>query len=451
MTPTDNRKAQIRDLQRLQRRDRRRLIFMGVLLAGVLLVYSQVSNVANSEDPGTMGEPIPESVISLPPIDFQLLDKVKDAEKEDRILLEPTPFSHLAKMAKALQPGHLRALMEPSFPFSELSKNSNSLRGKPFRLRGEVQEIERLTRSIGNPTEIWYWVKTDNGDSFHFVTFTEPEELFGSENFILADGFFLKVYAKNINGTRISAPLFIGREIVPSVRKSGPVQEIDFTLLAPVRDQRLGEEGDLDELGLWHLLSHAKVISTNTEKRDSIFLPAPELDYELLGKMSSEPELYRGLAFQIPGRVPDTSRFRNSSSAGENPLRAQMLRYGYLGNLAFRDYPIHLVGVDEIDFGGDSPRWYYGWFLQLKGYEDTDGNYRRTPVFIICGDRMADRSAPPIMNEMIAWFLGIATLVAALLFWFTIQDRKSTQRAAVARTRRRQERQKSEEQSNDSP
>ncbi len=366
MTPTDNRKAQIRDLQRLQRRDRRRLIFMGVLLAGVLLVYSQVSNVANSEDPGTMGEPIPESVISLPPIDFQLLDKVKDAEKEDRILLEPTPFSHLAKMAKALQPGHLRALMEPSFPFSELSKNSNSLRGKPFRLRGEVQEI-------------------------------------------------------------------------------------DFTLLARVRDQRLGEEGDLDELGLWHLLSHAKVISTNTEKRDSIFLPAPELDYELLGKMSSEPELYRGLAFQIPGRVPDTSRFRNSSSAGENPLRAQMLRYGYLGNLAFRDYPIHLVGVDEIDFGGDSPRWYYGWFLQLKGYEDTDGNYRRTPVFIICGDRMADRSAPPIMNEMIAWFLGIATLVAALLFWFTIQDRKSTQRAAVARTRRRQERQKSEEQSNDSP
>jgi hypothetical protein len=363
----------------------------------------------------------------------------------EQILLEPNAFSHLAKMAKALQPGHLRALGEPEFPYSKLPAGTGSLRGKPFRIRGEVQEFERLTRTIGGPTEIWYWLKADNGQSFHFVSFTEPEELFSSENFVRADGFFLKVYSRAINGTRVTAPLFVGLEVVPSVRKSQPVQEIDFTLLAQVRDQELGEEGDLNQVGLWHLLSHAQVISVDSERRDSIFLPAPELDYELLGKMSAEPGLYRGMPFQVPGRVPDTSRFRNSATAGENPLRAQMLRYGYLGNLAFRDYPIHLVGVDEIGFGGDSPRWYYGWFLQLKGYEDTEGNYRRTPVFVICGERIADRSAPPIMNEMIAWFLGIATLVAALLFWFTMQDRKSSQIAASARARRRKVRLQAEE------
>lgn len=436
----DDRARSRRQMQATHKRDRNRLGFLAVTLAIVLFAYFQIGKAKSDHKPETTDYFNIESVISLPPIEQDLLVMVKDDSDMERRILEPEPFRHLARMSQALHAGHLRSLGEPALPFALLKSDPANHRGKAFRVRGELLDTDITTRSPGAPQEFWCRLRTDQGEEVLFVSMKVPDDLFGAENYVRADGFFFKNYTWSIGGEQYTAPLLIGREIVPSWRESGALEGIDLMLLNTVRDHRLGESEDLDEAALWHLLGHARWMQENDDLCKEVFDRAPEMDLDFLKQLAAEPELFRGKPIQVPGRVPDNSSYRWGEIAGENPLRATWLRYGYLGNLAFSDHPILLVGTDEMDFSGNRGRWYFGYFLQLKGYIDRENNPRRAPVFVVCGYREADRSTPPIVAEMIWWFIGIGVAAGAFMFWAAASDRKSARAAAVALSERRRNR-----------
>ncbi len=435
----EDRPKRLRQIKATHQKDRNRIVFLVVTLALVLIGYFQVGS-ATDEQSQTSKENGFETVISLPPINFELLAEVKDASDLDRRILEPEPLRHLAKMSQALHAGHLRSLKEPAVPFSEITNTPEKYRGQAYRIRGQVLNIDIATRRPGAPKEFWCQIRTDQGDEIIFASMQVPTELFGSENYVRADGFFLKNYSWQNDGELITAPLIVGREIVPSSQLIENVSSVDSMLLNSVRDQAPGVNQELDQEALWHLLGHSRWLRDNPKELDSVFAKAPEMDFDFLAQLAAEPELFRGKAIQVPGRVPDNSSYRWGEIAGENPQRANWLRFGYLGNLAFSDHPILLVSTDEMDFGGNSARWYLGHFLQLKGYLDTKDTPRRAPVFVVSGFREAERSTPAIVGEMVWWFVVIGVSVLTFMFWAAARDRKSSQLAAEQVRKRRENR-----------
>ena len=101
---------------------------------------------------------------------------------------EPDAFKSLALHAQALFPDHLEALGEPGLPFAEMESQSGEFRGKPVRLRGEIVDAREIIRFPGGSPEYWCTIRTEDGDLFFFASLRVPEELFLSENFVLADG-----------------------------------------------------------------------------------------------------------------------------------------------------------------------------------------------------------------------------------------------------------------------
>ena len=435
----EDRQRKLQEAKAQLGKDRMRLGILGTVLAVVLTLYFAVGNQDKEADSlnTNSGPALPLSATSLPPVDQEALAEVSDAEENARILLEPGPFRSLARVAQTLQPGHLRALDEPEFPFEDPSLNPQTLRGKPFRFRGSMQHARTVRRSPGAPEEFWCLLEDEDGHQIHLVSLAIPSELFGAENFVRADGFFFKMHTRTVEDRKVTAPLLVGREVAPSFRATLEVDALDRFLLASVRDHQMGESDDVDDRGLWHLLGYAEYLKSQPEKYQNIFGQAPEMDFDLLRKLAAEPGLYRGQPMRIPGRVPDSSRFRWSDAAGENPLRASWLHWGFLGNLAFNDHITILIGTGDQDFSGNKARWYEGFFLQLKGYTDQTGNPRRTPVFVIAGFEEADRTPPPMIGKILTWFLAGALAIGVFLIVVIMRDRKSALAASQARLARR--------------
>ncbi len=438
----EERQKKLREAQRLRRRDRVRL---GLLLGGlvlVLVVYRAVGMHRSSEDGAPSAAPSPpiQSQVALPPVDHAALAAVHDARPEERIVLESEAFRGLAKMARALLPAHLRALGEPALPFDQLPEHASELRGKPFRLRGELLSAQIRRRQPGLPQEYWCWIRSEAGPEYFFVSLKIPDQLFGSENFVLTDGYFFKVYTQVLDGESVTAPLLVGRQLTPSFRRAAPVEKLDPVILAEVRDNPLGVDEGLDQTALWHLLGYAHTLAQDPKRLEAEFARAPEFTFQTLKELSIEPSLYRGKAFRIPGRVPADPGWRWSEVAGENPLRAQRLHYGYLGNLSFGDYPLLLVSADDYRIEGKEGRWFYGWFLELQGYVDKKDTPRRTPVFVVAGDEYQAPKPPPVYGQILWWFLGLALLVAGLLVVMIRRDRRKSEEAAALLRKRRRER-----------
>jgi hypothetical protein len=434
---SEDRQRLLRELQQSQKKQKAKLIFLSVLLGAVLVVYFM----AGKSRPETAPEPTQEQLISevsLPPVDHAALATVADAREEDRILLEGGPFRDLSRVALALLPAHLDALRDPALPFAELESRSAELRGRPFRVRGELRSIRTLRRKVELPEETWCWLRTDAGEDCFFVSVNAPDAGLAAGDYVLADGFYFKRYSQSLDGARVEAPLLVGRELIGSVREAAPAAALDFALLAEVEDHPHGAERPLDEAAKWHLLGHAKWAAQDPARIEAAFAEAPLLDYEGLARLAENPAAYRGKAFRIPGRVPQTPRYTGSEPAGENPLRDKRLNFGWLGNpLVFGQNPIRMISGDAFRFTEPGGRIYSGWFLQLQGYVDNENAPRRAPVFVVVADEKAPDAAPSIFGASVWWCLGLGGVLAALVAWLTRRDRiRSTEASRALREKR---------------
>ncbi len=430
----------LRQLQRNQKRDQVKLVFLVALLGATLVIFFMAGK-SKDTPPAVQSQEEIRSQISMPPVDREVLTAVEDGSEEQRLILESGPYRDLLKMSQALLPAHLEALDEPALPFAEVEGRSAELRGEPYRLRGVLKSLRTQALPPAMIEETWSWIRTDAGEDFFLATLNPPAEPVEAGDFVLADGFYFKRYSQSFDGQRVTAPLLLGRELRASVREAGPVEELDFVLLAEVEDNPLGTEGSLDQDGYWHLMNHAELLAADPARREQVFAEAQTLDLAGLTAVAKSPEIYRGKPFIIPGRVPQEPRFTGSAPAGENPVRTRRGYFGWLGNpLVFGQHPIHLVSGDHFQFQETGGRLYSGFFLQLKGYLDNEDQWRRAPVFVVVSDRQAPRGGPSIFSEFVWWFLGFAFLLAGFVAWLARRDRAQSSAAAKALRDRRQQR-----------
>jgi len=430
------REERLREAQLAAAKERKRLVLFGVGLVACIAIIVALNWGPGAEETAAPVVEDVQSVLALPPIDDVPLDTVSDATDSQRVILEAAPFAGLLAVSRGLFGGHLKRLGEPVFPFADGAERSDTLRGSIYRMRGSILEADIIERVPGKP-EFWCLVETPDGDRFFYATSEVPETLFGSLNYVLADGIFFKYYTRTLGDTRATAPLLVGRELVASYPEVGPVAEPDLLLLAEVDDPVIGSDEPLDERGLWHLLNVARTVMAEEGGTERAFADARTLDDPLLEELAQAPELYRGQPFVFGGMV----RGRPSPvNLGENPLRMPQMETAWLrNNSSGLDTLLHLLAPQGFDF--DEPPGavlFRGWFLQLYAYEDRDGNLRRAPVFIVTDIEGVAGEPPPWASDVLWGFIGLSVLLAGAMVILIRRDKKrAAEFDAMRRARRR--------------
>jgi len=437
-----SKKEQIEALKKsgtLQRGEKIRLIsfFVGLVVVGaiVLQLNSTAQEEADSQD---RTAPAQETAVALPPVDKIALELVKDETLSEQLILESDAFASLARMSRALLPGHLKAVGEPTFPF-DANENPAELRGEPFRIRGELIHATAMVRGPNIPEEFWCQIRTDTGHDIYFVSMQIPTVLFGAENYVVADGYFFKNYAQRIEGERLTAPLFVGRSLRPSVRLADPVHALDPVILADVKDTAFSVEEDLEHDGFWHLMNYTHHLSLDDARFNSEFQQADHLNRTLIAAIAKDPELYRGKAVRLYGRPADAW----SIAAPDNAVGLSHLSHAYLSKYELGDQLLRVVAPGSLmlnDLGLDHEL--LGYFLQLWSYEDKENRARRAPVFVVAGSKHRSINRAEIEGEITLLFSGVAIGLAALLIYLAKRDRRNSERAATSLLNRRQSRRK---------
>ncbi len=416
------------------------ILFGGGLLlcAGILVTLNRGDSGEESAAPAVAEI---QDVMAMPPVDHDELATVKDSSTLDRVVIEPEPFKNLAAAAIALWGSTVVRLGEPAFPFADGEARSAELRGLPFRARGKLLETEIRERVPGKPAEFWTLVETDAGEQFFFASLAVPETLFGSENYVLADGFFFKYHTRTIGELRLTAPLFVGRELTASYPAVGPEAEPNLTRLAAVRDPAIDAPMPLDERGLWHLLNVARTVQAEDGGGERAFANAAELTDDVLEDVVRAPEAYRGAPFLLGGMVRGISDFE---ILGETPLRMERMSSAWLrNNSSTIDTLIRVCAPNDFDVL-DPPGavQMHGWFLQLYAYEDKEGNLRRTPVFVVTDIEGVHGEPPPWAGDVLWGFIGLSVVLAGLMTVMVRRDKARTAEwEASRRDKRRQARQ----------
>jgi len=425
-------------------RDRRRLVtaILGLALCLAFILVLTWKKKADNADLAQEQSPVLTDLKdSLPQADMAKLSEVKDDTEAEQVILEPEAFAELSRLGRSLFGSWLYLMGEPTFPFDGSPAEHAKLRAQPFRLRATLMDGRNLRRGPGLSEEYWCLLRADDGQLVHYVAMNPPQELFGSENYVLADGYYFKQYRKRIDNEWVSAPLFVGRVLAPSFRQAEPLDQPDAAILAEVRDQPIGTNNDprlLDqEPGLWHLMNVARTLQGEPETLAARNEEATLLDYEHLEQLAKNPELYRGRYYELGGLVREASTTR----AEENSLRVRELSSAWIRNDMLGDTLLHLKAPSAFDFHpAKGPVVYHGYFLMLWSYVDTKGVPRSVPVFVVTDGDVPVLPTPPFASQMAFIFIGIAVIIGLLMFLVVQRDRKRSAAAMEALIARRSNR-----------
>lgn len=413
-------------------------LFGGGLLLCIGILVALNWGEEPEEKAASTGADIP-NLMAMPPVDKEQLATVKDSTAAERVIIEPQPFQGLASLAVGLFGGHLLRLGEPDFPFDEGEARAAELRGEPFRMRGRVLDAEVRERVTGKAPEFWCLIETDRGDRAWFASLTVPETLFGSQNYVLADGYFFKYYTQKMGEERLTAPLFVGRSLVASYPVVGPAESPDVTVLAEVKDPALGAEVPLDERGLWHLLNVARTVRAEDGGVERAFADARKMEDAVLEDLARAPEVYRGAPFVFGGMVKGRPGFE---LLGENPLRMERMSTAWLrNNSSGVDTLVQVCAPGEFDFL-DPPGTvlFHGWFLQLYSYEDKEGNQRRAPVFVIAKMEGVKGQPDPWAGQVIWVFIGLSLVLGGVMMALVRRDKRRASEFDAQRREKRKRR-----------
>jgi hypothetical protein len=411
----------------------------GLLAAIVIFVWLRIG-LDKKGDPDKVPEVGTQtqigSDIQFPPVDLSIFEDVRDSSSTDRLLLESGPFLELLKISRALLPGHLDALESPRIPFENIEQNAATLRGVPFRERGKLVDLKIQQRVVDGPAETWALVETDEGKRYWYVTLKEPQELFGSGgNYVVTDGFFYKLYTHSTEDERVTAPLMVGRELRPSVRKAEAAKAIDLGVLADVRDADFFEVRPIEDLGYWHLMNFVETLQTEPVRIDTEFERAEPLSRSSLQVILEDPSLKRGRPYRIYGRTVHAWNKANE----ENPTRLPFSSHSFLFKYELGDQYLRLVapGKDALNNLGLGTEM-LAYFHKMWAYTDGNGQERRVPVFFVASFTEREIEKAPLEGQIVLAFIALFVIMLIGFSYLIRRDRKQAEAAAIGLRERRQ-------------
>ncbi|PCJ53056.1 MAG: hypothetical protein COA70_10365 [Planctomycetota bacterium] len=430
-------------LAEAKHKEKRKLIMsaVGIVLCAVLIfgVNKKAAEMTETEPDSWVQET--DYRYLLKDIDPDILAEIKDSTADERRVLEKAPKAAVIKAAKALVGSWLYYLGEPAFPFAAGIEGANHARGKPFRMRGKI--VDRREIGSGEEKEVWWILKTAEGETFRYIDISAADSIELTENFVLADGYFFKYLDMDFEEKSFMAPVFIGRELRPSFAPAVPITEPSLEFLTNVRDHPIGTHNNPTKLDrdpyLWHLLNVARTVGHDKKLHAKAIEDAIVLDENTLKALAKNPAIFRGRMFELGGMVREASK----NQLGENPLREENISSAWIRNDLVGTNLTHLKAPGVFDFGENKgPIIYHGYFLMLWAYEDTKKNRLRTPVFVVIDAEAQEKITPPFAGQIVLMFLVIAIVIGIFLFLLIKRDKKASDVALTKVAARRASRRK---------
>lgn len=403
-----------------------RIMLTGAFLAAVIAVFfwGEGGPVA-VEDPSARP---PVVLTPVPVLDKSILDLAKEAERIDRIQIEPEPLLHLLEKARDVVPAVAKALGSPEHPIpvEEVRAKSSQYRGSYLWYKGTLEERPRPLTDIPGSARLAFGarLRTPEGDPVYFVFSVRPDDKLDKGSWVRAEGFYLKLRDLNTPVEIDRAPVLVGAELLPDFADWKAVEKLDPELLAQVRDGKLRDGSFIQDGGdsaraideaqtapLWHLASYA---STQWKKRND--------EQTLALEKFDTPEKYsayvRGNTAkgEMTGLCGSIQRVR-TIEARANPAGIEFWTEAWI---QVRELGGHLVPlwipkrIEEFRIG--EAVYTAGHFYKVRRYTTVDEREIAVPLFVA-----ADLLRYKLPDNPLAWYIGVPALAFFLgLIAFTI-------------------------------
>jgi len=444
----------------LNKSERNRMIFMGVLLLGLtiafgasLLTKSKYEHEQdNSLAQGVPPAPQPDEVIAVRLFDpATIAGDVRDNTPEARVLIDLGPLAKMLDHVAGYGPGQWKGLepehLDPA-RFDALLADPSANRAKPFWLRGRLLSYEE--RPVGDRVAWYGTLESEEGVPITFMTSSFDKGLFGAVDedltYAKLEGLFLEVYRREAEDGWLETPLLVGSRLEKSYpRMDGFDEDTYDQLFAAIQDDNNDNHAGIDDvtfLAQWMLMD--RIDQGWGETIDwSDPQVAPVINNEVFNKLIESPGEMRGKPFVLE---PSKNLGSRTQDAGENPARIDSVTTGWIGSVLWTNKGSVMKYVmpgahPEITAGGrDQLITGRGFFLKHFSYEPSGVERRVAPLMVFESIEVFT----PVENTNVAtifYFVGGLTILLLLLIpYLVIRDRKQSEKLHEELVRRKRER-----------
>ena len=310
-------------------------------------------------------------------IDFKLLGEVADATRNQRLIREPEPYSHLLAEARKLTPGDLEALSIRRVNAAEILSNTDLQRGQAFEVKGTLESIEVVQGQLWQ--EVRGRLRAPDGQLYAFSVLKEPDAVVG--DVVRLQGFFFKLLCPEVAPGEYedNTIAIVGRSMVKSYLEMAPTADLSQAPFHQVRDFDLTDMVELQEDVLYFVLSYVR--SLGKAGRET---PLPETVEVTWADLRRQPDQYRGKLVRILARyAPGLEWPRKLGPEGENPLGVPQFQDGILA--LPRNRLIRWIGFDPIpaELLEDNKLIYLtGVFFKVFAWENNRGEILNGPLIV---------------------------------------------------------------------
>jgi hypothetical protein len=453
MRHSSKKRLTLAELETMASRDKRRMFVMGIgalILGGAVIWTTLLKNQYESEEhdlnsPASEIEE-PQAKLYLPPFqaeDRAILEEIADSTSQERLEVHQKARRTLVTYSAFLLPRHFVELgvrLLDAEATEELSKDPAGQRMMPFTTRGHVSSLGTFQSPDESFPEYRGQIESEYGGAVRFAVVKDPaDDELTEGSFVLLDGLFLQwVRHETADGWQ-DMPMLCGRGLVPSSARLAHDQDHLDEVLAQVVDGTFDSGAEITGEAKWALLAKAQDENSGVNWDEAL-----ELDSDTLTSLFQNPKMYRGRAFRLPISV---NMGLDDPVYGENPLRAEVLSTGWLGNQAWTGpAPVikWVAAMDGAHLMDRKDKAHYlvgqGFFLKNLDYENADGRPLRAPVFAM---RSLEIFTPPFDGrpERIMYMVaGLGGVMVLLFFGLLMRDKRDSRRLQENMVRRRRAR-----------
>lgn len=256
----------------LNKSERNRLIFMGVLLVGLTIAFgasllqkNKYEHAQNDElAKGVPKVEQPDEVIAVRRFDpATIAGEVRDATPEERVLIDLGPLAKMLDHVAGYGPGQWKGLKPAKLDterFEQILADPAAHRAEPVWLRGRLTAYEE--RPVGDRVAWYGTMESEDGVPVTFMTSSFDKKLFAAVEeeltYAKLEALFLEVYRREEADGWVETPLLVGSRLQKSYpRMDGFDDEALGTLLAAVVDDTNNLYTGIDDaafLAQWMLM-----------------------------------------------------------------------------------------------------------------------------------------------------------------------------------------------------
>lgn len=348
-------------------------------------------------------------------IDFSILEQVRDGSRNERLIREPEPYSHLLAEARKLTPGDLEALGLKPMDADAISADPGVHRGLPYEVKGFLESIEVVQGQLWQ--EIRGTIRDQQDRYYTFSVLREPDVTVGQV--VRLSGFFFKLFSLEAKpGEYLDNVIhLVGKSLDRSFLAMAPTEDLAEVPFHLARDFDLTEMVELQEELLYQVLNHVRGLSANQKSE----LTAQDVTWTELRR---DPDAWRGKTVRILARyAPGLEWPRKLGPGGENPLEVKYFQDGILALprnrlvrwIGFEPFPKELLGQTKLTY-------LTGVFVKNYAWENNRQDILNGPLLVPIRFEPFQMPKNEVFHRIGYGIAGITLLLLILFFVGVFRD-----------------------------